>query len=86
MPNQTVHEFRSSVVREPAASATQFFTPDNVVSICESPIFSRNNQAGLPEPNPDGLGCARGLRTAFILEAGMIVLAYGAWHICHLVR
>lgn len=86
MPNQTVYEFRSSAVREPRASAAPFFAPDNVISICESPIFSRNNLAELPEPAPDGLGCARGLRTAFLFEASMFVIAYGIWHIYHLAR
>lgn len=86
MPNQTVYEFRSTVVRERAVSAAPFFASDNVVSICESPIFSKNAVAERPESNQDGLGCARGLRTAFILEASMIVLAYGVWHICHLVH
>ncbi|HMG88133.1 MAG TPA: hypothetical protein VK574_20545 [Terracidiphilus sp.] len=85
MPNQTVYEFRSAAVREPAASAP-FFAPDNVVSICDSPFFSRSTLNERPEPNPDGLGCARGLRSAFLFEAGMILLAYGIWHLCHLVR
>lgn len=86
MPNQTVYEFRSSAVRKPAASAAPFFSRDNVVSICDSPIFSKSNSTELPEPNPDGLGCIRGLRTAFIFEAGLIALAYSVWYICHLVR
>ncbi|MGA8087778.1 MAG: hypothetical protein WCA10_10750 [Terracidiphilus sp.] len=38
------------------------------------------------ESNPDGLGCARGLRSAFLLEAGMLALAYGIWHFWHLAR
>ena len=86
MPNQTVYEFRSSQGSEPAASDPSFFASDNVVSICDSPIFSKNNLPDLPESNPDGLGCARGLRTAFLLEGGLILLAYGIWHFCHLAR
>lgn len=86
VPNQSVYEFRSSAARKPAVSAAPFFAPNNVVSICDSPIFTRNNLTEQPEPNPDGLGCARGLRTAFLFEAGMIVLAYGVWHFWHLAR
>jgi len=50
------------------------------------PDFLANNSTERPEPNPDGLGCARGLRTAFLFEGGMIALAYSVWYICHLVR
>ena len=86
MPSQTVYEFRSSAVSEPAVPAAPFFAPDNVVSICDSPCFSRNNLTELLEPNPDGLGCARGLRSAFLFEIGMFVLAYAIWHFFHLLR
>ena len=86
MTNQTVYEFRSSTRRQPAVTAAPFLRSNNVVSICDSPIFSRNHLPEITEPNPDGLGCARGLRTAFLFEAGMIVLAYGVWHFWHLAR
>ncbi len=86
MPNQTVYEFRSSATVEPSVPPAPFFASDNVVSICDSPIFSRNTLTERPEPNPDGLGCARGLRSAFLFEIGMILLAYGIWHFLHLAR
>ena len=86
MPNQTVYEFRSAGVRETTVSASSFFATNNVVSIGESPVFSRNIPSESSESHPDGLGCARGLRTAFLFEAGMILLAYGVWHFWHLAR
>ena len=86
MPNQTVYEFRPAAVRQAAVSASSFFATNNVVSIRESPVFSRNTTSESAESHPDGLGCARGLRTAFLFEAGMILLAYGVWHFWHLAR
>jgi hypothetical protein len=82
----TVYEFRSAAVRKPAVSTAPFFASDNVVSICDSPVFAKNTPNEWPESNPDGLGCARGLRSAFFFEVGMFVLAYGIWHIWHLAR
>lgn len=85
MPNQTVYEFRSAGVREATVSASSFFATDNVVSIRESPVWNTPSESS--ESHPDGLGCARGLRTAFLFEAGMVLLAYGVWHYWHhLVR
>jgi hypothetical protein len=86
VPNQTVYEFRSSAVHNGAVSASAFFATDNVVSICESPVFSRKTTSESSDANPDGLGCARGLRTAFLFEACMIVLVYGVWHFWHLAH
>ena len=63
--------------------------PGNVVSICDSPAFSKSNEDVEDvkiEANKDGLDCARGLRWAFILEAGMVVFGYGIWHLWHMVR
>ncbi len=86
MPNQTVYEFRSSAIIEQTVPSAPFFASDNVVSICDSPFFSRNTLIERPESSPDGLGCARGLRSAFLFEIGMILLAYGIWHFFHLAR
>jgi hypothetical protein len=86
LSSQTVYEFRSAAVREPAVSAAPFFAPDNVVSICDSPVFAKNSPNEWQESNLDGLGCARGLRSAFLFEIGMFVLAYGIWHFWHLAR
>jgi hypothetical protein len=38
------------------------------------------------DSNADGLGCARGLRSAFILEAFLVLIVYGIWHLWHLAR
>jgi hypothetical protein len=86
VPNQTVYEFRSSAIIQSSAPSAPLFASDNVVSICDSPFFARNTVTERPEPNPDGLGCARGLRSAFLFEIGMILLAYGVWHFWHLAR
>ncbi len=86
MPSRAVYEFRSSAVRTAAASSTSFFVPSNVVSICDSPAFARTSEDESFESNRDGLGFARGLRSAFLLEAGMVMLAYGIWHLWHLVQ
>jgi hypothetical protein len=83
--SHAVHQFRSPAVRTAAASSTSFFVPSNVVSICDSPAFARTSEDERGE-NRDGLGFARGLRSAFLLEASMVVLAYGIWHLWHLVQ
>jgi hypothetical protein len=85
VPSQAVHEFRSPAVRTAASSST-FFIPGNVVSICDSPAFLNTFDDERVEGNRDGLGFARGLRVAFLLEAGAIVLVYGLWHLWHLVQ
>ena len=86
VPNLNVYEFRSSVSVEAAVPPSRFFASDNVVSICDSPSFSRDTHTEQPESNPDGLGCARGLRTAFLFEGCMVMLAYGIWHFWHLAH
>ena len=86
MPNQTVYEFRSSAIVEQTIPSAPFFASDNVVSICDSPFFLTNTLHERPEQNLDGLGCVRGLRSAFLFEVGMILLAYGVWHFLHLAR
>ena len=58
----------------------------SVVSICDSPAFSRKVKEEMQHANRDGLGCARGLRAAFVLEGGMGLLIYGIWHLLHLAR
>jgi hypothetical protein len=84
--SQTVHEFRSGKVRFASSDSNTYFVPGAVVSICESPAFSRPAKDPLTDSDPDGLGCARGVRAAFILELGAAILAYGAWQLWHLVR
>ena len=82
----TVYEFRVPAVRSVAASADSVFAQRSVVSICDSPAFSAAGESERADSNPDGLDCARGLRSAFLLEAGMFMLAYGVWHLWHLAR
>jgi len=56
------------------------------VSIDDSPAPCRTAEEECDESDPDGLGFARGFRSAFLLEAGMVVLVYAIWHLWHLVR
>lgn len=86
VPNQTVYEFRSAAEPATARSASPVLTSNNVISICDLPGFSGKVSSESVESNPDGLGCARGLRSAFLLEAGMLALAYGIWHFIHLAH
>ena len=86
MPRQAVYEFRAQSVRAAVASSKAYFVPASVVSICDSPAFSKTSEDRMVELNSDGLECARGVRTAFLFEAGMVVLAYGIWHFWHLAR
>ena len=86
VPHQAVYEFRAPAVRTSAVSSASLFVPGTVVSICDSPAFSRTSVDERVESNRDGLGFARGLRSAFLLEVGVVVLAYGIWHLWHLVQ
>jgi hypothetical protein len=84
VPGQTVCELRSSAIH--AASSASFYVPGSVVSICDSPAFSKAAEDERVDSNPDGLGCLRGLRSAFLFEAGMVLLGYGIWHLWHLAH
>ncbi len=57
-----------------------------MVTICDSPAFTRKAKEELQAASRDGLACARGLRVALALEGGMGLLIYGIWHLCHLAR
>jgi len=70
----------------PAASARSCFAAGIVVSICDSPAFLRPILEESDDSDPDGLGCARGLRSAFLLETFMFVIIYAIWHLWHLAR
>jgi hypothetical protein len=83
VPSNAIYEFRSPAVQTAVASR-DFFVSGSVVSICDSPEYDRT--ANDEVVNPDGLGCARGLRSAFILEIGMALAAYGIWHLFHLAH
>ena len=90
MPSQTVCEFPA--FRTVAASSSEsFFVPASVVSIGDSPDFSKAFETTTVEnessdANPDGLGCARGLRSAFLLQGCMFLVGYGIWHLWHLAH
>ena len=84
MPAQTVHEFRPSAARSAAVSSNPVIQA-NVISIDNSPAFPRRADLESSETNRDGLNCARGIRAAFILEGGLGLLAYGIWHLIHVV-
>jgi hypothetical protein len=83
--SQTVLEFRSGKVRFASSDSGSYFVPGSVVSICESPAFARPAKDPMTESDPDGLGCARGVRAALIFELGAAVLAYGAWQLWHVL-
>jgi len=56
-----------------------------VVSICESPAFSRVIEPDSTEPVRDGLGCARAIRAAFVLEGGLGLAIYAIWRFRHVI-
>jgi hypothetical protein len=84
--SQSIFELHPTAVRTAIASSSRArYVAGSVVSICNSPAYMRTVEEG-PASNRDGLGCARGIRVAFLLEGGMALLIYGIWHLWHLVR
>jgi hypothetical protein len=85
VPTQPVFEFRTA----PASSARTSRKParpiGNVVSICDSPTFSRAIEPEMTEPVRDGLGCARAIRAAFVLEGGLGMAVFAIWHFRHVI-
>ena len=79
-------EFRSGKVRFASSDSDTYFVSGNVISICESSVFAEPARDPMTDSDSDGLGCARGLRAAFLLEIGAVLFAYGAWHLWHIVR
>lgn len=87
MHTQTVFHFRPSSAKSASVPSTSSRTNvDNVVSICDSPEFCRVIEPGSTEPARDGLGCARAIRAAFVLEGGLGLLIYAVWHFRHLLH
>jgi hypothetical protein len=84
--SQSIYELRPNGVQTATASSRPRYVAGSVVSICNSPAFMRTIEEDGPVSNRDGLGCARGIRAAFLLEGGMVLLIYGIWHLWHLVR
>ena len=84
MQTQTVFLFQP----KPATAGVSAKSPigsNNVVSICDSPAFSREAEPEAAEPTRDGLNCARGIRAAFVLEGGLGLFLYALWHFRHLL-
>ena len=86
MSSQTVHEFRSGKVGFASSNSNTYFVPGSVVSISESPAFTLPAKDPLTQSDPDGLGCVRGVRSAFLFEFGAAILVYGLWHLWHILR
>ncbi|MBS1805305.1 MAG: hypothetical protein JST28_18240 [Acidobacteria bacterium] len=83
MPTQPVFELRSSHGKPARVSLKSAKTFGKVVSICDSPAFSRVIEHDAAEPVRDGLGCARAIRAAFFLEGSMGAAVYALWHFRH---
>lgn len=84
MASRSIYEFRSAAVHTATASPRTSLA--TVVSICDSPAHVQAMESQPTESNTDGLGCARGIRSAFVLEGGLALLLYGIWHLWHLVH
>ena len=85
MPTQPVFEFRSAPATPAPASPRLSRATGNVVSICDSPAFSRVIEPDATEPVRDGLGCARAIRAAFVLEGSLGAALYAIWHFRHVI-
>lgn len=82
--SSSIYEFRPAAVRTLTASSSSSF--GSVVSICDSPSYEKAEELEPLRSDRDGLGCARGIRAAFVLEGGMALLVYGIWQLWHLAR
>ena len=85
MPSQTVFEFQPRAIQSADLPSNSFCVLGTVVSICESPAYLRMH-GDADDSHPDGLGCARGLRSVFALEAVTALLVYGVWQLWHIIR
>jgi hypothetical protein len=85
VPTQTVFELEPRSARSTAVAPKPSFVSRNVISICESPAFSRPTETESAEPTRDGLGCARAIRAAFVLEGGFGLAIYAIWHFRHFI-
>jgi hypothetical protein len=85
VPTQTVFELEPRSARSTAVAPKPSFVSRNVISICESPAFSRATETESAEPTRDGLGCARAIRAAFVLEGGFGLAIYAIWHFRHFI-
>jgi hypothetical protein len=82
---QTVFNFRPTSAAAPRTSREVSAGTSNVISICESPAFIHVAENETPESKRDALGCARGIRAAFVLEGGLGLAIYALWHFRHVL-
>ena len=85
MSSRIIYPSQSSAVRS-ASVADSYRVRGNVVSIGESSKFMPPAGLDPSEIHRDSLACARGVRTAFILEAGMALVGCAVWLLWHFVR
>ena len=85
MHTQPVFEFRPAPAMLAHLSSKPARATCSVVSICDSPAYSRVMEPDCKEPVQDGLGCARAVRAAFVLEGGMGAAIYTIWHFRHVI-
>jgi hypothetical protein len=81
--SRSFYEFQSATARSDADSA--YAVHGNVVSICDSPIYARTAAMNAAEVDGHGLGAARGVFAAVVLEAGMFLFGYALWLLWHLI-
>lgn len=86
LSSSIVYELRSAALQTATASSHASYAHGSVVSICVSPAFEEAIEAPVPASKNDGLGCARGMRAAFLLEGALALFSYGIWHFWHLAR
>ena len=90
VPSHTVSEFHAPAFRIAASSSQSFFAP-SVVSIGDTSQFaravdSRSIDVEGSDANPDGLGLARGIRSAIVIQGCIFLMGYGIWHLWHLAH
>lgn len=83
MRSRSIHEFHSAAAQ--TATALPSTSLATVISIADSPNFVRAVE-NPQKSDADGLACVRGFRAAFLLEGSLVLLAYGIWHVWHLLH
>jgi hypothetical protein len=83
---QTFYQFQPAIMPAAAGAARSHSTPGSLVSICDSPAFRMADEVENAESNPDGLGAARAVRSAFCFELFLVMTGYGIWHLMHLAH
>ena len=84
MASSTVLESQATV--HTAAHARSYLVSGNAATIRRAPDYTKSGDDSMIDHDADGLGCARGLRAAFIVEAVAAFCLYGVWHLFHVVR